>query len=127
MKVKGSAATVAVTCKGATSCQVSLGLTVKETLIGKRIIKVSAGKPSGKRRHKLVRLGGATATVGAGKTARIKVKLNRTGRGLLSKRASPQGQAHGDPAQWRQDGHGRPPHADVHQARQTTPQEVIKS
>jgi hypothetical protein len=86
VKVKGSAATVAVTCKGATSCQVSLGLSVKETLIGKRIIKVSAGKPGGKRRHKLVKLGGANATVGAGKTVRITVKLNGTGRGLLSKR-----------------------------------------
>ena len=38
---------------------------------------------------------------------------------------SPQDQAHGDPAQWRQDGRGRPPHADVQQARQTTSQEVI--
>jgi hypothetical protein len=85
-KVKGSTATVPVSCKGATSCQVSLGLTAKETLIGKRIIAVSAGKPNGKRRHKVVKLGGATATVGAGKTVRIKVKLNRTGRGLLSKR-----------------------------------------
>jgi hypothetical protein len=86
VKVKGSAATVSVACNGATSCQVSLGLSVKETLIGKRIIAVSAGKPNKKRRHKVVNLGSATATVGAGTTAQIKVKLNGTGRGLLSKR-----------------------------------------
>jgi len=85
-KVKGSAATVPVSCNGATSCQVSLGLTAKETLSGGRIIAVSAGKPNGKRRHKLVKLGGATATVAAGQTVRIEVKLNGTGRGLLSKR-----------------------------------------
>jgi hypothetical protein len=85
-KVKGTVVIVPVTCKGATSCQVSLALTAKETLRGGRIIAVGAAKPNGKRRHKLVMLGGATATVAAGKTARIKVKLNRTGRGLLSKR-----------------------------------------
>jgi hypothetical protein len=85
VKVKGSTATVPVSCKGATSCQVSLGLTVKETLRGGRIITVSAGKPNRKRRHKLVRVGGATATVPAGKTVRIKVKLNGAGRALLAK------------------------------------------
>ena len=85
-KVKRSTATVPVSCKGAGSCPVSLELTAKETLSRGRIIEVSAGKPGGKRRHKLVKLGGASTTVGAGKTVHIKLKLNRTGRGLLSKR-----------------------------------------
>jgi hypothetical protein len=85
--VKGRTATVAVTCRGATSCRVSLTLTVHETLRGHRIVAISAAKTKKpKVKHRLVVVGSASATVGAGKTAKLKVSLNRTGRGLLAAR-----------------------------------------
>jgi hypothetical protein len=88
--VKGGAVTVAVTCRGATSCRVSLGLTVHETLRGlrgHRIVAVSAAKTKkAKHKHRLVAVGSTSATVRAGKTPKLKVSLNRTGRGLLTAR-----------------------------------------
>jgi hypothetical protein len=87
IKVKGRTATVAVTCRGATNCRVSLTLTVHETLRGRRIVAVSAAKTKKpKLKHRLVVVGSASATVRAGKTAKLKVSLNRTGRGLLAAR-----------------------------------------
>jgi hypothetical protein len=85
--VKKTTATVAVSCKGATSCQVLLRLTVHETLLGHRIVAVSAAKTKKpKRTHRLVVVGSKRATVGAGKTAKLKVSLNGTGRSLLAAR-----------------------------------------
>jgi hypothetical protein len=85
--VKGGTATVAVKCGGATDCRVSLILTVHETLRGHRIVAVSAAKTKKpKLKHRLVGVGSASATVRAGKTAKLKVSLNRTGRGLLAAR-----------------------------------------
>jgi hypothetical protein len=85
--VKGGTATVAVTCRGATSCRVSLTLTVHETLRGHRIVAVSAAKTKKpKLKHRLVVVGSASATVPAGKTPKLKVSLNRIGRGLLAAR-----------------------------------------
>jgi hypothetical protein len=85
--VKKTTATVAVSCKGATSCQVSLLLTVHETLLGHRIVVVNAGKTKKpKRTHRLVVVGSKRATVGAGNTAKLKVSLNGTGRSLLRAR-----------------------------------------
>jgi hypothetical protein len=87
IKVKGRTATVAVTCRGATNCRVSLTLTVHETLRGHRIVAVSAAKTKKpKLKHRLVVVGSASATVRAGKTAKLKVSLNRAGRGLLAAR-----------------------------------------
>jgi hypothetical protein len=85
--VKGGTATVAVKCRGATNCRVSLTLTVHETLRGHRVVAVSAAKTKKpKLKHRLVGVGSASATVRAGKTAKLKVSLNRTGRGLLAAR-----------------------------------------
>ncbi len=86
--VKGTTATVPVSCRGATSCQVSLRLTIHETLLGHRIVAVTAAKTNKKpkRRHRLVVLGTKKATVGAGRTAKLKVSLNRAGRRLLTAR-----------------------------------------
>ena len=85
--VKGGTATVAVTCRGATNCRVSLTLTVHETRRGHRIVAISAAKTKKpKLKHRLVVVGSASATVRAGRTAKLKVSLNRTGRGLLAAR-----------------------------------------
>ena len=74
--------TVPLTCRGTTSCRVSGSLTVTETLQGHRIIAVSARKA--KRTHKRVVLGTSAVTIGAGKQGKLRVRLNRTGRALLS-------------------------------------------
>jgi hypothetical protein len=85
--VKGGTATVAVKCSGATNCRVSLTLTVHEALRGHRIVAVSAAKTKKpKLKHRVVGVGSASATVRGGKTAKLKVSLNRTGRGLLAAR-----------------------------------------
>jgi hypothetical protein len=85
VKVKGRTVTVLVTCTGQTSCRVSLALAVHETLRGHRIVAVTAAKKA-KRRHKLVVVGHSTSTVRAGRTTKLRVTLNRTGRGLLAAR-----------------------------------------
>jgi hypothetical protein len=85
--VHRTTATAPVTCTGATSCLVSLRLTVRETLLGHRVVAVSAGATKrGKRTHRLAVVGSRTATVGPGKSPKLKVSLNRSGRGLLTAR-----------------------------------------
>ena len=82
--VSGTTASVPVTCKGDTSCKVSLKLTVIETHRGRKLVAVSARK--GKLTHKTVVVGTASATIKAGRTATVRVGLNRTGRQLLAAR-----------------------------------------
>jgi hypothetical protein len=83
-KVKGTIVSVPISCKGDTSCKVSLKLTVTETLKGHKVIAVSARKA--KVTHKTLVLGTASATIRAGRTATVKIGLNRTGRHLLAAR-----------------------------------------
>ena len=83
-KVKGTTVSVPISCKGDTSCTVSLKLTVTETLRGHKVIAVSARKA--KVTHKTIVLGTASATIPAGRTATVKIGLNRTGRHLLAAR-----------------------------------------
>jgi hypothetical protein len=83
-KVKGTTVSVPISCKGDTSCTVSLKLTVTETLRGHKVIAVSARKA--KVTHKTIVLGTASATIRAGSTATVKIGLNRTGRHLLAAR-----------------------------------------
>ena len=83
-KVKGTTVSVPISCKGDTSCTVSLKLTVTETLRGHKVIAVSARKA--KVTHKTIVLGTASATIRAGRTATVKIGLNRTGRHLLAAR-----------------------------------------
>ena len=83
-RVSGNTVSVPVTCKGDTSCTVSLRLTVTETHRGHKLIAVSARKA--KVTHKTVVLGIATATVKAGRTATVRISLSRTGRNLVAAR-----------------------------------------
>jgi hypothetical protein len=83
-RVSGSAASVPVTCKGDTSCKVSLKLTVVETFHGHKLVAVSARKA--KVTRKTVVLGTASATIKAGRKATVRIGLNRTGRRLVAAR-----------------------------------------
>ena len=83
-KVKGTTVSVPISCKGGTSCRVSLKLTVTETRRGHKVIAVSARRA--KVTHKTIVLGTASATISAGRTAKVKIGLNRTGRHLLAAR-----------------------------------------
>ncbi|HEY1774868.1 MAG TPA: hypothetical protein VGG41_01800, partial [Solirubrobacteraceae bacterium] len=83
-RVSGTAASIPITCRGDTGCTVSLKLTVTETLQEHRILAVSARKP--KVTHKTVLVGTATARVRAGRTRKVPVALNSSGRHLLAAR-----------------------------------------
>jgi hypothetical protein len=83
-RVSGTTASVKITCKGATSCKVSLKLTVTETFRGHKLTAVSARKQ--KLTHKTVVVGTASATIRAGHNSTVKIKLNGTGRKLLAAR-----------------------------------------
>jgi hypothetical protein len=83
-RVSGNTVSVPITCKGDTSCKVSLKLTVTEKFRGHKLIAVSARK--GKVTHKTVVLGTASATIKAGRTATVRISLNRTGRKLVAAR-----------------------------------------
>jgi hypothetical protein len=82
--VSGTTASVRISCKGDTSCTVSLKLTVIETFRGHKLVAVSARKA--KLKHKTVVVGTAKATVKAGHTQTVRIGLNRTGRKLLAAR-----------------------------------------
>jgi hypothetical protein len=83
-RVSGNTVSVPITCKGDTSCTVSLKLTVTETLRGHKLVAVSARKA--KVTRKTVVLGTASATIKAGRTATVRISLNRAGRNLLAAR-----------------------------------------
>ena len=82
-KVTGSTAAVRITCSGApgAQCNLSLRMTVTETLRGHRLIAVAA-----RVRHKLVSVGAASVTLSAGSTETVRISLNRAGRSLLASR-----------------------------------------
>jgi hypothetical protein len=83
-RVSGTTASVRISCKGDTSCTVSLKLTVIETFRGHKLVAVTARKA--KLKHKTVVVGTAKATVKAGHTKTVRIGLNRTGRKLLAAR-----------------------------------------
>ncbi len=83
-RVSGKTVSVPITCKGDTSCTVSLKLTVTETFHGHKLVAISARKA--KVTHKTVVLGTASATIRAGRTATVRISLNRAGRKLLAAR-----------------------------------------
>jgi hypothetical protein len=85
-KVSGKAAQVTVSCPSASSanCSVKVVLAVTETLLGNKVIAVSAKKA--KRHKRRVTLGSATATIKPGGRKQIKVSLNGAGRKLLTAR-----------------------------------------
>ncbi len=82
-KVTGSTAAVRITCSGApgAQCNLSLRMSVTETLRGHRLIAVAA-----RVRHKVVSVGAASVTLSAGSTETVRISLNRAGRNLLASR-----------------------------------------
>ena len=83
-RVSGKTVSVPITCKGDTNCTVSLKLTVTETFHGHKLVAISARKA--KVTHKTVVLGTASATIRVGRTATVRISLNRAGRKLLAAR-----------------------------------------
>jgi hypothetical protein len=83
-RVSGTSVTDLVSCAGQTACNVSIKLTVKATFKRHKLVAVSARhKPKPKVTHKVVVLGAASATIAAGKSAKLRVSLNKKGRALL--------------------------------------------
>jgi hypothetical protein len=82
-KVSGNTAAVRVTCAGAAGaqCNVSLRMTVTETLRGHKLIAVAA-----RVRHKVIGVGSAALTLTAGNAETVRISLNGTGRNLLAAR-----------------------------------------
>jgi hypothetical protein len=82
-KVSGNAAAVRVTCSGpaGAQCNVSLRMSVTETLRGHRVIAVAA-----RVRHKVIGVGSAAVTLAAGNAETVRISLNGTGRNLLAAR-----------------------------------------
>jgi hypothetical protein len=86
VKVSGTTASLRASCNGNSvdSCKLSFKLTVTETLLGKKIVAVSArSKP---KRHKVtVTVGTASTRLNAGRSRVVKISLNGKGKGLLRK------------------------------------------
>jgi hypothetical protein len=82
-KVSGNAAAVRVTCSGpaGAQCNVSLRMSVTETLRGHRVIALAA-----RVRHKVIGVGSAAVTLAAGNAETVRISLNGTGRNLLAAR-----------------------------------------
>jgi hypothetical protein len=90
-KVSTTAASVPVSCNGATgaTCKVTLTLTITETINGGKVIAVTAAKKaSPKSKKKVVVLGTTTVTLTAGQSKTVRITLNGTGKQLLAKHHS---------------------------------------
>jgi hypothetical protein len=83
-RVSGTTALVPITCRGDTSCMVSLKLTVTKTRRVHRAVAVSAHSTQAIRRTVVV--GKANATVKAGHRRTVRVRLNPAGRELRAAR-----------------------------------------
>ncbi len=84
--VSGTTASLRVSCSGNSvdSCKLSFKLTVTETLLGKKIVAVSArSKP--KRHRVTVTVGTASTNLHAGQSRTVRISLNGKGKSLLSK------------------------------------------
>jgi hypothetical protein len=86
-KVFGSTASMRVSCTGpaAATCRLAFELTVTETFKGHKLVAVTAGS-KGHKTRKVVVVGTANVTLGAGRAQTVRVSLNRTGRQLLASR-----------------------------------------
>ena len=86
-RVSGTSAFVRVSCTGATgaTCRLSFRMTVTEKIRGHNVIAVTSRKKP-KTRKVVVTVGTASVTLGAGRTATVRVSLNRTGKRLLASR-----------------------------------------
>jgi PKD repeat protein len=79
--VRGTTATVPITCTGATACDVTLTLSEGETLKGGKVVSVAKVKTT----HRTIVVGSAVAAVAAGKTASATITLSAGGTSLLAK------------------------------------------
>jgi hypothetical protein len=79
--VSGTTAAVRITCTGApgAQCNLSLNLSVTETLRGHKVIAVAA-----RARHKVVGVGATHVTLTAGTSETVRISLNRASRNLLA-------------------------------------------
>jgi hypothetical protein len=87
VKVAGETVSLALLCSGVTGakCQVTVKLTIKEQLKGKKLIGTSARKKKRqKAKTKTVELGIATVTLTPGERKTLRLTLNRAGKRLLA-------------------------------------------
>ena len=90
-KVSTTAASVPVSCNGATgaTCKVTLTLTITETVNGGKVTAVTAAKKATpKTKKKVVVLGTTTVTLTTGQSKTVRITLNGTGKQLLAKHHS---------------------------------------
>ncbi len=82
-KVSGKTAIVRIACQGpaGSKCQLTLRMSVTETLRGHRLVAVTA-----RTRHRHVVVGAKRVTLAAGTARAVRISLNRTGRRLLTER-----------------------------------------
>ncbi len=73
---------VPVSCAGVGSCSVTLAMSVTETLKGSRIVAIGARVRT---KRKVVVVGSVRATVTAGRTVTLGVRLSGTGQRLLKR------------------------------------------
>ncbi len=85
--VSGSSVSVRISCIGAAgaTCRMAFKLTVIETLQGHRLIAVTA-RSKRRKTHKVVVVGTASITLGAGRVQTVRFTLNHVGKRLLSSR-----------------------------------------
>jgi hypothetical protein len=93
VNVEGNAVSEQISCTSPSTsvCEVTLTLTVVETLNGTKVVAVAAShnpRKHGKRKivRRTVIVGGATVSVAGGKAKLLKVMLNANGRHLLALR-----------------------------------------
>ena len=86
-KVSGSTASVRVSCTGpaGATCRLAFELTVNETFKGHKLVAATA-RATGRETRKVVVVGTANVTLGAGQAQTVRITLNRTGRRLLASR-----------------------------------------
>ncbi len=83
-KLHGPSASVPVSCTGAGTCTVTLTLTVTETRKGGKLVAVTARRT--RTTHQRITLARARATITAGHTKTVTLRLSAAGRQLLGKR-----------------------------------------
>ena len=86
VKVSAATAAVPVSCDGGPGavCTITATLTVTERLKRGKLVAVSATKRR-KRQKRIVSLGTTTRTITAGQATVVRIRLNRTGKRLLSR------------------------------------------
>jgi hypothetical protein len=87
--VRGTAASIQVTCQGTSNCPVTVSLSVPGTPVGQsRLVAGASATQKAKGTTKAVVIGSTKTTVGAGRHTTVKVSLNATGKHL--EKAHPQ-------------------------------------